>query len=1397
MDQSATQVPASAATVGGDRLFAGGGEMAALMRATDWSRTPLGSVDMWSPALRMMVRLLLSNRFPLLLWWGPGFHQLYNDPYRPVLGTKHPRSLGQPASECFPEIWDVIGPLIEAPFTGGAATWSEDLFLEVLRHGFVEETHFTVAYSPVPDDTAPHGIGGVLATVHETTEQVIGERRMVVLRDLGARSAEAKTAEEACQIAAETMALHPKDVPFALIYLLDRDGKQARLAASAGVEAGAHISPHVVALGGAPAIHAAGEQAWPLATAVRTNASVVVEDLSALFSAVPRGPWADAPHSAVVVPVRSNIAHQPAGLLVIGVSPRLRFDDTYAGFLELASSQIGTAIANARAYEEERRRAEALAEIDRAKTVFFNNVSHEFRTPLTLILSPLDDLLARPHDLSPAVRAELDSVYRNALRLLKLVNTLLDFSRIEAGRTRAIYAPTDLAALTSDLASVFRSVAERAGLRLVVDCPPLPEDAPPAYVDRDMWEKIVLNLVSNAFKFTFEGSITVTLRHLPSPRGRGAGGEVVLTVSDTGTGISSAEVPRLFDRFHRVEGARSRSYEGSGIGLALVRELVHMHGGTIHAESAEGRGTTFTVRLPLGAAHLPTDRVAAEPALAATALGTAPFLAEARGWLPDPDGQGVGGQEPDPALDWLRAEASAPAAARSARILVADDNADMRAYLRRLLGERYAVEVVADGARALAAALDRPPDIVLSDVMMPSLDGYGLLRALRADARTAAIPVILISARAGEEATVEGLSAGADDYLVKPFSAREVLSRVAARLELTRMRREVLHRAREMSPVFEAMADGVVIYDDAGSLVQWNAAVADLFEFDRMPDYVGQPVRTRPSRLRVRDADGEPIPAERLPFMRAVRGETLTGAHAVDLTFTVPSGRDKYVSASAAPLRDAAGRVVGAVTVYRDVTERRHLEQRMHDSLAALLGMAGVLVAAPADDAGQLETERAEPEAAESVLTEAVRRVLALIQRAFAGQYTAALLVDIAADAVQPLAVVGLTPEIEARWWADLRQHPPVSAYLPAPLMERLRAEDVIEMDLSGQLPVPGQDHWGIQRVLAAAQRLPQGQLCVIGVEVRDRAVFTPPERELAQAAVRLVALVVERERLRRERAEGQLRELTLQMANARMDEFLGIASHELRTPLTALKANLQILERRLVATELDRTTANGVTAAPDGSAGVADAELPRLLVAARRALVAAERSGERLERLVGDLVDVSRIQAGKLELRPAPCDLLAIVREAVEEQRAAWPGRALSLDLPRRAPLRIDADADRIGQVVTNYLTNALKYSTADAPVEVRVRVRGGVAHVTVRDHGPGLTAAGRARLFERFYRVPGVTLQSGSGVGLGLGLHICKTIVERHGGEVGVTSKPGAGSTFWFTLPLAADAEGVTPPR
>ena len=507
---------------------------------------------------------------------------------------------------------------------------------------------------------------------------------------------------------------------------------------------------------------------------------------------------------------------QPAGFIITAINPFRRYAPAYAGFVDLLAGQIAASLDNARAYEEERRRAEALAEIDRAKTVFFSNVSHEFRTPLTLMLGPMEDLLGRANCLEPVVRGQLKIVHRNSLRLLKLVNSLLDFSRIESGRASANFQPVDLAALTRDLASNFRSACEKAGLSLVIDCPPLPGEA---YVDRDMWEKIVLNLLSNAFKFTFEGEIRVALQ--------ADGQEARLTVTDTGTGIAKSEIPRLFERFHRIQGARGRSHEGSGIGLALVQELVKMHGGHIAVESEEGKGTAFVISIPLENASAPTDA----PAAALLTARTTAFVEEALRWLP-----GISDRQEFASDADLSDMPPALTNARRARILLADDNADMRAYVARLLSVRHEVEAAADGHAALEAALERRPDLILTDIMMPRLDGFGLIKAIRAKESLRDLPVIVLSARAGEEASIEGLSAGADDYLVKPFSARELIARVEAALALARLRGETNEVTRETSErlkaALAASGTGTFRWNFSDNTLIWDDELHRLFDIE-------------------------------------------------------------------------------------------------------------------------------------------------------------------------------------------------------------------------------------------------------------------------------------------------------------------------------------------------------------------------------------------------------------------------------------------------------------------------------------------------------------------------------------------------------------------------------------
>ena len=770
-DQSAPgeQVPA------GPAWLSGGGEMGALMRSNDWRNTALGPIEDWPQSLKVSAGICIASRFDLIVWWGPQLIMLYNDSYRRTLAGKHPDALGRPGREVYPEIWDVIGPMLEHVLATGEATWSADLLLLLERNGYLEETYHTFSYTPIRDEQGR--VVGVITPVSETTDEVISQRRLLTLRDLAARSVDAKNEAEAWEFAAKALSANPYDIPFAVLYMFSDDMTGARAVASAGLNSYDSFLVKEVALSGRERIAGLIRQVVERAKPVEFN------HLESLGLSLPGGFWGVSPNDLIVLPIAQAGQESGMGVLVVGVNRHKRLDEDYRSFLNLVAGQIAKSVADARVGDAERKRAESLAALDRAKTTFFSNISHELRTPLTLILGPLEDLLSRGDDISAVRFGEIDLVYRNALRLLKLVNTLLDFSRMEADRVQAKFQPVNLETATAEIASVFRSAIDKAGLEYEVHCGDL---GTPVYVDPQMWEKIVLNLVSNAFKFTPRGKITVQLDVID--------GRAELSVQDTGVGIPAAEMPRLFERFHRVEGTQGRTHEGTGIGLALVQELVKLHGGMIQAESKLGKGSRFVVSIPLGCAHLPKDRIAVNGQQTTAGDTRQAYVEEALAWLPEDVPLSGARTLPVTTADF------APGGKEfgvQPRILLAEDNGDMRNYIRRLLSEQgYAVEAVADGVAALESVRRAQPDLILSDVMMPNLDGIGLLRSLREDSALSSIPILLLSARAGEEFRIHGLGLGADDYLVKPFSARELLSRVKAHVESNQRQRESENRLR-------------------------------------------------------------------------------------------------------------------------------------------------------------------------------------------------------------------------------------------------------------------------------------------------------------------------------------------------------------------------------------------------------------------------------------------------------------------------------------------------------------------------------------------------------------------------------------------------------------------------
>jgi signal transduction histidine kinase/CheY-like chemotaxis protein len=1245
-------------------FLVGGGEAGALIRSLDWSRSPLGPVRDWPQSLRTAVSICVSSRFPIALYWGSEFVMLYNDDLLPMVGAnKHPAAMGRPAFEVLPEIREIIEPLFHHVVSTGEATWSEDLMLPLVRHDVQEESYFTFTYSPIRDESG--GVGGVFCAVIETTDKVIEGRRLRLLNAL-ADATQAKTPAEACALAAAQLGRSQDDVPFALLYLLDDTAPVARLAGAARVDAGSALAPVSIAL---------GEHApWPFDVRMRGPQTVALAD----------GPGGA--RGAVILPIERATGGRPLGFIVAGQSPVLRSSPSYDRFHNLLAASISQGVSNAAAYQAERERAESLAALDRAKTTFFSNISHEFRTPLTLMLAPIQDLAALPTG-APIDHAAVELLHRNAQRLLKLVNTLLEFSRIEAGRIDATYEPVDLAALTADLASSFRAAIERAGLAFVVDSPPLP-DAELVYVDRDMWEKIVLNLLSNAFKFTFAGAITVRLRRDDD--------SVVLEVADTGTGIADADLPRLFERFHRIEGARSRSHEGSGIGLALIQELVRLHQGSVRVMSQVGAGTTFEVRVPRGWAHLPPDRVRAPHARPSTALGSAPYVSEALRWIA-------------PTAD------AAPTVARSGvreRIVFADDNADMREYVGRLLAERWEVELVGDGQAALAAIQRQRPALVLCDVMMPGLDGFALVQVLRADPATRALPIIILSARAGEEETAKGLSSGANDYIAKPFSARDLLVRVASALAAARaadeMRtREQIQRGNLYRHFMQAPFP-VCVFRGADHVLEL-ANPPILRAWGKGPEIVGLPVLAAIPELR-----GQLFFGYLDDVFRT--GVTHEGKAAPARLPTGPDGalEDTYFNFVYAALRDPSGAIEGVLVSAFDVT----------DQVQARIERAQLLE--------QERIARADAEAARARIYSLFMLTPAPIC-IFEGPEHRFTFVN------QPfLTLIGRADIIGQRYEDAYPERGATRARLDHVFAtgETMRGDAV---PFRSERHHPGELEDGLFDVVYEPFRDPAGNVAGILTVVFDVTEVTRAQQVSEQA---------------RRDAEAAAR---AQRAMVEFQErFVAILGHDLRNPLAAVDIATSLL--------LQKTTQSG------------DA-------ATHRIVGRIQSSARRMSRMVEQILDLSRSRVGGgLGINPASMDLCVMLAGVVEELRMAHPTEQIHL---RCAPTPGTWDRDRLEQVFSNLIGNAIHHGQPGAPIAIDVFPEGSHVRVEVHNEGPPIPEAIRTTLFSPFRRGDRDS-RAAKTAGLGLGLYISRELVLAHGGEIEVRSSIEQGTTFVVTLPV-----------
>lgn len=730
---------------------------------TNWSNSSLGPIENWSQSFITIITTSMGSQFPALILWGKNFITFFNAGYASVLGDKQNWALGKPLKDVWPEAWESLYGMLKEVIATGNGSWAEDRIYFLNRNGFPEESYFTFSFARIIDEKG--GFGGILCTAIETTKKVISERRFGILREI-ANQASAKTnPTSVCIESIEVLKKIKSDIPLAMISMLSPDNLKTELIGFFGMEnpeSFISLNPD--------------NTNNPFLKVFKTGIPFYVDDLKT-YNFYPQPLTAETPvKNGLLLPIKISTSSPVIGFLLVGLSVQLPYDNAYKSFLDLLASQISAAVAGAKLQEEARNSVKVLAELDVMKTKFFSNVSHEFRTPLTLLLGPLEHAMENSTGTEITFDKEtLNTIYRNALRLLKLVNSLLDFSRMEAGRVKAHFEPIDIGGLTKELVSQFRSLIENASLTLEMN---IDNILSPVFIDKEMWEKIVLNLVSNAYKFTFTGGIKVTVKNYPD--------KVVLLVNDTGIGISQKEVPKLFERFYRVEDARSRSFEGSGIGLALVQDMVKIHSGEIKVESTEGIGTTIIVSIPKTPGH---NNINTTPKITNTSsrIKAPVFIEEAKRWN-------------EVKSDSFLQNGNKPI------LLIVDDNADMREYLFKLLKYDYNLLTANNGKTALRLMLTQKPDLIISDIMMPEMNGMELLKELKSHEKTIGIPVIFLSAQAGSEATIEGLAAGADDYLVKPFSAKELLARVQTQLNMVKLRTSLDMERRSLAARDEFLA---------------------------------------------------------------------------------------------------------------------------------------------------------------------------------------------------------------------------------------------------------------------------------------------------------------------------------------------------------------------------------------------------------------------------------------------------------------------------------------------------------------------------------------------------------------------------------------------------------------
>ena len=1397
-------------------FLSNGGEMGERIRSFDWTSTPLGEPHLWEQSLKTCVRIILTSAQPMFVWWGPERINIYNDAYAQIMGKKHPAGLGIKAEDVWNEIWPSLVPKIES-VERNEGTYDDSYFFIMERKGYQEEVYVSFCYSPAPGDDGT--VKGLFCVCTETTERIVADRQLKTLKNLTDKVTVQKTIDDVYSAAIKALSGNDKDFPFAILYKFDESTKIAQPVAYAGITRDQEVFPRSIN------VENGGRDAQNFCKAFSTK-SILVSENKGRRKNLPKGHWAAEAIHFIHIPIVIPGKEHPVAMISAAMNPYRIFDDSFRQFVITIGDQVGIAVNNVLSFEQQKKKAEALTEIDKAKTVFFSNISHEFRTPLTLMLGPIEEALDEPATI-PVNRARLQVVHRNTLRMQKLVNNLLDFSRIEAGRINAHYEPIKIGAFTIDLASTFRSVIEKEGIEFVVDCP---SHDFPVWVDKDMWEKIVLNLLSNAFKFTREGQILVRVRE--------ENGWVQLIVKDTGVGIPRDEQEKIFERFHRVQNANGRTFEGTGIGLALINELVKLHDGTIHLESEINVGSSFTVTIPVKNSRVSDKQQIPEQPVVSSHLAES-FVQESLRWSGD-----------DPALTM-----NVTSVHDKKYILIVDDNSDMRFYLGKILSKDYEVKTVADGNDAWAAIQERKPHLVLSDIMMPGMDGFELLHAIKSNELTRSVQVILLSARAGEESVNEGLQKGADGYLVKPFSAQQLKTILANRLTIQESQDKIekserlLQRLFRQAPFSLTLLEGEdfifkLINDKASELLtlpQEEIIGKPLFEI--VPEMEAEGYREIFSRVL---QTGQPFTAIESPGSFKRNGKVVTG----------------YFDYVCEPMYDEKGKVKGIIALSIEVTDKVLARRKLEESESQFRTMASEapLFVWVTDD--HLQTTFLNKRGldyfnlGEDILMkklswkgfihpEDLKRVLQTMKES--------------ASTGKPYSLEmrlknGITGKY--RWFLDQGvprySREKFTGFIGTSLdiNDRKEGEELLEQRVKKRtqqleeknLQLQQQKEF-IEQVLASSrdlvaelensrsflQQLIDSSIEYIFVLDSDLNIITVNRR--FEDRINMGRKDVQGKHIFEihPRAEGSdfhdglLRALngelvyldkrqSIKTPNIYVDTYIiPFIQHNkvegvivMSRDVSDIVKSENLLEqknRELESTILMIRDQELKDQLKDKFIQIASHELktPLTSIKAYAQLLARSYSSSKddflkngltkvdnqvnkMTKLVNDLLNLTKIESGKWTIEKERIDITELVEEVAGDLQIVTETHRIIFEKPTAQ--FVMADKEQIAQVLINLMNNAVKYSPSDEKIEVTIQPNGSWVTVSVTDHGIGIPLEEHDKIFQRFYRAE---QKKNNFSGFGIGLFISSEIVNRHDGQIGVISEPGKGAQFYFRLPLA----------